>query len=174
MKEFCNKCKTESEFGTRIVNKKRYLRTSCNKCENKKRVARRKKMKDNPAGRARYQRYRDKMSRLRRSGEQPERFIWMDSRGVAGKKKLEHTLSKEFIAALIKGGCKYCGETELKMTLDRIDNNLGYTESNVNPCCIRCNYFRRSVPFAAWEVIVPAVKKAVRRGLFGEWTGRCR
>lgn len=57
------------------------------------------------------------------------------------------------------------------MTMDRIDNSLGHLMSNVLPACIRCNYLRRDVPFEAWMVIVPSVKKAVEEGLFGTWTG---
>jgi hypothetical protein len=35
--------------------------------------------------------------------------------------------------------------------------------------CIRCNYIRGSMPFAAWTLLVPAIRQAVEQGLFGTW-----
>lgn len=78
-------------------------------------------------------------------------------------------LDKEFIEGLISQGCIYCGETKLRMTLDRIDNSIGHLKCNVLPCCFRCNYIRGSMPFEAWQIIVPAVRQARESGLFGDW-----
>lgn len=63
------------------------------------------------------------------------------------------------------------GETQMRMTLDRIDNNLGHIVSNVLGACLRCNYMRRDMPFGAWQKIVPTIKQIRCDGLFGEWTG---
>jgi hypothetical protein len=76
------------------------------------------------------------------------------------------------IEQLIKLPCTYCGETAIQMTLDRIDNTLGHTKSNVLPACIRCNLMRRSMPYEAWLVVVESVKKARELNLFGAWTGQ--
>ena len=35
--------------------------------------------------------------------------------------------------------CTYCGDVELMMTLDRIDNSKGYTFDNITPACFFCN-----------------------------------
>jgi hypothetical protein len=78
-------------------------------------------------------------------------------------------LDTEFIRNLISNGCQYCGETELRMTLDRIDNSIGHTRENVLPCCLRCNYIRGSMPFDAWMILVPAVRQAKEAQLFGTW-----
>jgi hypothetical protein len=55
------------------------------------------------------------------------------------------------------------------MTLDRIDNTIGHVKTNVKPACIRCNLLRRNMPYAAWLMLVPAVKKARKFGLFDGW-----
>ena len=78
-------------------------------------------------------------------------------------------LTVEFVSELIVKGCCYCGETGLRMSVDRIDNDLAHTCANANPACIRCNYVRGSMPYAAWMLLVPAVKRARELGLFGQW-----
>jgi len=78
-------------------------------------------------------------------------------------------LNRDFVAALIRQGCCYCGETEMRITLDRIDNSLAHTRANVLPACLRCNYMRGSMPYEAWLHLVPAVRQAREFGLFGAW-----
>lgn len=55
------------------------------------------------------------------------------------------------------------------MSLDRIDNKVGHLKTNVVAACIRCNYFRRDMPFAAWKIIVPAMRKARKMGVLKGW-----
>ena len=53
------------------------------------------------------------------------------------------------IFSTVKKPCHYCGTTPIKPHredssflyngLDRFDNNLGYVESNIVPCCFICN-----------------------------------
>lgn len=83
----------------------------------------------------------------------------------------EHDLSLEFVRDLLSKPCSYCGDTLLRMTLDRIENKLGHTRKNVVPACVRCNYARRDMPYQAWLELVPALKSARLKGLFGDWTG---
>jgi hypothetical protein len=40
--------------------------------------------------------------------------------------------------------CTYCGGKINKVGLDRIDNNLGYSFGNINPCCTICNSIKGS------------------------------
>jgi hypothetical protein len=56
------------------------------------------------------------------------------------------------------------------MTLDRKDNSIGHLLDNVVPCCIRCNYIRRDMPFEAWLIVATGIRKAKELGLFGTWT----
>jgi hypothetical protein len=80
-------------------------------------------------------------------------------------------LSYDIIEDLIRNPCFYCDETEITMTLDRIDNTIGHIRSNVVPACFRCNMLRGSMPYAAWLVVSKAVKEARLLGLFGSWAG---
>jgi hypothetical protein len=100
--------------------------------------------------------------------------IYKDTRRWDKKHNFSNDLNREWITKQVANGCSYCGETELRMTLDRIDNAQGHTQTNVNAACIRCNYLRRDLPFAAWEVLIESVRKARELGAFGKWTGRTR
>lgn len=104
----------------------------------------------------------------------PSSAIYADSRKSDKKKGRANDLTKEFIKKQIEKGCSYCGETESRMTLDRIDNGRGHTMDNVVPACIRCNYFRRDMPYEAWLVIAPAMREVRERGLLGDWNIRTR
>ena len=170
----CGKVLSVSEFDERIVSGKRYLRTACKQCECKKRNDRLKRGGVTDTRRESQKRYLKKLKESRAKNDRPAHWIWRDSRGSARKKGLNHTLSEELISTIIANECQYCGETELRMTLDRIDNSKGYTEDNVVPACIRCNYARRDMPYEAWLLIAPGFRKAREQGVFGEWVGRCR
>lgn len=78
-------------------------------------------------------------------------------------------LTKADVIDLISGGCSYCGETNGQITLDRKDNAKGHARSNVVAACYRCNYTRRNMPYAAWNVLAPAMRSARELGLFGDW-----
>ena len=121
-----------------------------------------------------WKRNKRRISKERKEGKNLDRYIFEDSRGSDRKKGYKNDLTREFITKQIVKGCSYCGETELRMTLDRINNNRGHTEDNVVPACIRCNYIRRDMPYEAWIVVARAMKRARKQNLFGNWTGRAR
>ena len=149
----CKSCgldRAESAFPT-IKGKKK--KKTCRKCKN-----------STPHGKLRCNR-RAKQYRL----THPENCLRSDCRKFDKRNGFITDLSLDYIRAALSGKCYYCGLSELKMTLDRIDNHQGHTESNTNPCCIRCNYIRGSMPYAAWAVMVPAIKKATVESLFGNW-----
>jgi hypothetical protein len=104
----------------------------------------------------------------------PDLAILIDSRRSDKRAGRENSLTRDFIAEQISKGCDYCGETELRMTLDRIDNAKGHTQSNVVPCCIRCNYTRRAMPYEAWLVVAKGMREARGLNLFNGWTGQAR
>ena len=149
----CRKCDTELEIGKFEVSSTGYRRWVCGRCRRRQKTG-----KKNLAAISRW-RQKNLCSVLYSGCKQQDKrhgFVGFD-------------LDQEFIRTLISSGCRYCGETELKMTLDRIDNNAGHTKANVLPCCLRCNYIRGSMPFDAWMAIVPAIRKAREAGLFGLW-----
>ena len=111
------------------------------------------------------------MSEERKSPEQRAKYLVYDCRQSDKKKGRECDLTIDAVKALIDQPCHYCEDIVLLRTLDRVDNSKGHTLDNVLPSCIRCNMIRGSIPFAAWEAMVPGVKAAFEQGLFGEWTG---
>lgn len=162
----CNKCKIPKdtlEFDKRYDREQ--LRKTCKVCRSSRRHERN---KDN------YNLKRKEIcdENKNRRKINPNRFILEDSRRSDKKKGFSNDLTKEFIESIITNGCRYCGETKLRMTLDRIDNSIGHLQSNVVPACIRCNLARGSMPYIAWQHIVPLIKEAREQGLFGDWDGK--
>jgi hypothetical protein len=128
-----------------------------------------------PAKKRAWQKQRNlKFNLMRATGVDVARFIFWEARRMDKRRGMACDLTRVRIAALIAGGCQYCGETELRMTLDRIDNTKGHTLDNVVPACIRCNYARRDMPFDAWLCLTEGMRRAREQGLFKEWTGRTR
>jgi len=110
----------------------------------------------------------------RETGVNTAYYIWRDSRKSDRKHGRQNDLTRDFTKEQIAKGCSYCGETELRMTLDRIDNDLGHLQSNVIPSCVRCNHVRGDMPYDAWVVVGRSMKQVRKQGLFGDWTGRAR
>jgi hypothetical protein len=172
--KFCNTCgyeKEDKEFGNRTCNERVYLRSQCRKCESKKR----KRCNTSPgAARKSQEKYLKKISYMRANNIDVDRWILQDSKQSDKRKNLENNLDREFIREKIKDGCVYCGEAENRLTLDRIDNTIGHIKDNVVCACIRCNYIRGSMPYEAWNMLIPGIRKAKEKGYFGDWTGRTR
>lgn len=117
---------------------------------------------------------RERLRYMRKHNLNTAQFIYTDSKSSDRKKGLKNDLNQEFIKKLIDHPCSYCGETSLRMTLDRIDNSIGHIRTNVVAACIRCNYVRRDMPYEAWLCIAPAMTEARKKGLFKNWSGRTR
>lgn len=97
--------------------------------------------------------------------------IWRDSRAADRKNNRLNDLTVPFIEALIASGCSYCGDLTLKMTVDRIENTIGHLQTNVVSACVRCNYFRRDMPYLAWLEIAKVLQRIREEGLFAGWVG---
>lgn len=171
MKEckFCGETKTPDEMASYIRKGTRYIRSTCKACKAKASTEwhRANPEKSKALHSALHRRLRSEPGKL-------PACIWQDTRRSDKKAGLTNDLTKEFIATLIQKGCFYCGETQIRMTLDRIDNNQGHLMSNVVSACIRCNYARRAMPYEAWLLVAKGMREAREAGLFGDWTGRCR
>lgn len=161
----CNKCKKPKSDFEKRSDRDTYRKT-CKEC----RATRRRERTQNN-----YKCNKTRISSYNKDKRKtnPLRFILEDSRRSDKKKGLENDITKEFLESVIDGyGCKYCGETRIRMTLDRIDNSLGHLQSNVIPACIRCNLARGSMPYMAWLHLVPSMREARELGLFGDWNGK--
>ena len=62
-------------------------------------------------------------------------------RQMAREQDLECLLTLEEYKKVVENPCYYCGGVlcTVGYSLDRIDNEQGYTLANVRPCCKRCN-----------------------------------
>jgi len=76
----------------------------------------------------------------------------------ANRRGIEWAISKRYFKNLTSSNCSYCGDPPslnfqakrynggyLCNGIDRIDNNLGYIESNVVPCCTVCNMMKKKL-----------------------------
>ena len=166
----CRKTKKVEEFRFRTVQGKKYRSSWCRPCDNAKREAKRSPQ----ARRARNERVKARRRKSRQEGTEIEKWICEDSRRSDRRVGRENDLDPVWVKTEISKACQYCGETRLRMTLDRVDNDKGHLKTNVVPCCIRCNYLRSDVPYQAWLCLCAGLRKARREGLFGSWTGRTR
>lgn len=168
MKQKCPKCSTENptDFRKIIFKNNNSLCRGCNRTLSERRRSSKRERKEY------MKEYACRISGWRKSKQHVERWILQDARKWDAKHGMKFDLTKEFIQKMIKNGCEYCGENNLRMTLDRIDNTKGHTKDNVRPACIRCNYLRRDMPYQAWLRLFPVVREIRELGLFGEWLAK--
>ena len=78
----------------------------------------------------------------------------------AAKKNIAFDLTRKEYADLQSASCYLCG-IQGQLGADRQDNSLGYTLSNVRPCCTCCNYVRRTKTLERVKEMCAAVCAAV-------------
>ena len=64
----------------------------------------------------------------------------------AKQRGLTFRLTVEEFERMIAEPCRYCGTYNTPRGLDRVDNRIGYTVSNVVPACGDCNFMKRTLP----------------------------
>ena len=169
----CTRClevKPLTQFGARTQNGKTYPTTRCRKC---KRIVEKEKGWINEDTNNKIEERRALKRKTERAlGERTDLYILYDSRRSDRKKGFDNDLDREFIAQEIAKGCAYCGETAIRMVLDRIDNKIGHIKTNVNPSCCRCNHIRGDMPSEAWQHFSSALRIARETGSFGDWRSR--
>ena len=57
----------------------------------------------------------------------------------------EFNITREQFLLFENANCNYCGSKLEQISLDRVDNGIGYEVDNVVPCCPKCNYFKRTL-----------------------------
>jgi len=155
----CSSCgKEKSEESFQLI-RGQYRRSTCNTCR------RRDRYHKNPESVRSSQRHRRQTH--------PETFVLIDTKSSDKKKGLVgNDLDREFVKWCLEQPCTYCGETSLRMTLDRKDNTKAHSKDNITPACIRCNMLRGSMPIDAWRMLAPAVRQVRESGLFGDWASQ--
>lgn len=165
----CEQVKPITAFSTKPVSGKKYYQGQCQVCRNAKRIRK-------PYDPDKARQYRAATNRRRREDRERGRnlstIIFEDCRDSDRKKGRPNDLDKPFIESLISQPCSYCGETELRMTLDRVCNFGGHTKDNVVPACYRCNHTRRDMPYEAWLYLIEGMKAARQNGVFGDWASK--
>lgn len=69
----------------------------------------------------------------------PVTHIFSLYRCSARRRKIDFSLTKESIKNFWQKSCRYCGKSIERLGIDRVDNNRGYVEGNMVPCCSTCN-----------------------------------
>lgn len=164
----CSECKEQkplTSFSSRTSGGRKYPHVYCNPCRYQKK-------KGYPSTRDKAKYYRAYRDRLRSDPQRVVQCILQDTRRSDRKKGLENDLTKEFVETTIANGCVYCGETNLRMTLDRCDNSIGHVMTNVVSACYRCNLTRGSMPIEAWNFLIEGMRAARLAGAFGSWRSK--
>lgn len=162
----CLENKEISNFEQLFKNGKTYNRRICSKCKNKN---------DYSSTKLDVKKYEIKKKKNRQQRRNPvlrARFIVSDSKTYDRRFGFDNDLDCDFVKELILRGCAYCKsrDTEIQIGVDRIDNFKGHTRDNVNPCCSRCNFIRRDIPYQAWQKMIPIIETISREGLLDNWT----
>lgn len=85
----------------------------------------------------------------RRSADTPTKARLRQYKYSSQKHNIPTELTENEFISLFQGDCHYCGETApAKLNgIDRINSNLGYTQSNTVSCCWRCNRAKNDTPY---------------------------
>lgn len=80
---------------------------------------------------------------------------WKSYNARSIKKNIEFTLSEDTFFIALHTQCYICGKSGVhnELGLDRMDNNIGYVEGNIAPCCWDCNRAKsnlKTLPFLRW------------------------
>ncbi len=71
----------------------------------------------------------------------PDR-LYRECKRSAAKRNIEFKLTKKEFFSFKDSICHYCGDKLYRISLDRVDNVLGYFKSNLVPCCTSCNFLK--------------------------------
>ncbi len=74
----------------------------------------------------------------------PNNYRWHVIKRKSKVRGIGFKMTEDECSKIWSQPCTYCGTTDLGKTfgMDRIDNSIGYKESNVLPCCGSCNKIR--------------------------------
>ena len=143
----CTKCEKIKSIDNFYARKDHKIPTRVSHCKECKSLQHANKLKNNKV-------YREKMQKASKewANKNPFRTRFTRNRANAQngnrRKVIDFKLKFEQVVKLWKKGCYYCCVdivTETGIGLDRINNNKGYVENNVIPCCGDCNKVRNMI-----------------------------
>jgi hypothetical protein len=71
---------------------------------------------------------------------------YQEIKSGAQQRNIPFDITEVFVGTITDKECFYCGEETTKMKrngIDRLDNTVGYIETNCVSCCGTCNYMKR-------------------------------
>jgi hypothetical protein len=95
-------------------------------------------------------------------GSSAKRHVLKTYRGAARRRGLEWALPEDLFFVLVEATCHYCGAAPATRSapsrnghflyngIDRINNAVGYVETNVVTCCSVCNHAKKDMPYEAF------------------------
>lgn len=94
--------------------------------------------------------------------------------GANRRKSVPFQITLEEAIPLFKANCHYCGDAPENVVkigkrivtyqgIDRIDSTLGYTSTNVVPCCKKCNYAKHVLSYTEFITHVKKIYENVQR-----------
>ena len=78
------------------------------------------------------------------------------------------TVNRKELEQISLSPCYYC-KSEPSNGIDRKDSSEGHHLLNIVPCCEKCNMILGDLPFAAKEILGPALEKIAKAGLITTW-----
>ena len=63
----------------------------------------------------------------------------------AKRRGCKFVLSFQDFSDITSQCCKYCGNHDSRIGIDRTDNTIGYTKDNSAPCCKLCNFMKKAM-----------------------------
>ncbi len=161
----CNQTKEISCFPVSYRGEVPYHAWKCKTCKHRSSYERKKEN-------GQYEARKEQQRRKRHDPDQRAKFILSDSIVADRAMGWDNDLTLDFVEAAIRKGCTYCEIPfggDIRIGLDRIDNGQPHTRANVNAACTRCNFIRKTMPYPAWLLMVPAIRTAATTGLFDDW-----
>lgn len=133
----CKVCYARYRGEYYIKNKPQILKDMAQDYKDRKINGNIKRVPDNRKGRVGYLNRKKRYSR-------GVRGKWNNYKGTAKYRNIEFDLTFEQFEQFWGKDCAYCGDKMGTIGLDRIDPKLGYTLSNISPCCFQCNIMKAS------------------------------
>lgn len=78
-------------------------------------------------------------------GKPIQEAIYTRYRNGARARELPFDITLSEFKELWGKPCTYCGVSIYTIGIDRVQSDLGYTVSNITPCCTRCNLTKRNM-----------------------------
>ncbi len=76
-----------------------------------------------------------------------ERTRYIEIKSGAKKRHIEFNLTFEQFMIYWAKSCTYCGDKIETIGIDRVNNNRGYTQTNLVTCCYTCNWMKRHLNY---------------------------